>query len=70
MSFSTELKEEIEKAVLEGNIIRLSGGEPCCDYVACFEIAKYVKENVQKGDIVFTMGAGDVTDIGCMLTEN
>lgn len=34
------------------------------------EIAKYVKENVQKGDIVFTMGAGDVTDIGCMLTEN
>ena len=39
-----DLKEEIEKAVLEGNIIRLSGGEPCCDYVACFEIAKYVKE--------------------------
>ncbi len=39
-----EIKQEIEKAVLEGNIIRLSGGEPCCDYTACFEIAKYVKE--------------------------
>lgn len=33
------------------------------------EIAEYVKKNVQKGDIVFTMGAGDVTNIGGMLTE-
>ena len=28
------------------------------------DIAKYVKENAQEGDIVFTMGAGDVTEIG------
>ena len=32
-------------------------------------IVKYIKENAQDGDIVFTMGAGDVTDIGPELTE-
>ncbi len=34
------------------------------------DIAKYVKEIAADGDIVFTMGAGDVTSIGAMLTEN
>ena len=33
------------------------------------EIADYVKKNVSEGDIVFTMGAGDVTNIGNMLIE-
>ncbi len=31
------------------------------------EIADYVKAHAEKGDIIFTMGAGDVTDIGKML---
>lgn len=31
------------------------------------EIAEYVKATAEKDDIVFTMGAGDVTDIGPML---
>ena len=33
------------------------------------KIAEYVKANVKEGDIVFTMGAGDVTNIGPMITE-
>lgn len=33
------------------------------------EIAEYIKETAQKGDIIFTMGAGDVTNIGPMITE-
>ena len=33
------------------------------------EIAEYVKSIAQEGDIIFTMGAGDVTDIGSMLCE-
>ncbi len=31
------------------------------------DIAKYIKETARKGDIIFTMGAGDVTDIGQMI---
>lgn len=33
------------------------------------DIAKYVKETAKDGDIVFTMGAGDVTDIGPKLVD-
>ena len=33
------------------------------------EIAKYIKENASEGDIVLTMGAGNVCDIGPMITE-
>lgn len=40
------------------------------EYIDAFEdIAAYLKENVQEGDIVFTMGAGDVVNIGGMITE-
>lgn len=39
-------------------------------YIDNFEdIAKYIRENAENGDIVFTMGAGDVTNIGNMITE-
>ena len=33
------------------------------------EIADYIKKNASENDIVFTMGAGDVTSIGPMITE-
>ena len=39
-------------------------------YIDKFEdIAEYLKENVKEGDIVFTMGAGDVTNIGPMIVK-
>ncbi len=39
-------------------------------YIDKFEdIAKYLKENVKEGDIVFTMGAGDVVNIDEMIVE-
>lgn len=39
-------------------------------YIESFEdIAYYLRNHVCEGDIVFTMGAGDVTEIGKMLTE-
>lgn len=33
------------------------------------DIEKYIKETASEGDIVFTMGAGDVTNIGSAITE-
>ena len=33
------------------------------------EIEEYIKKDAQDGDIVFTMGAGDVTNIGSAVTE-
>lgn len=33
------------------------------------QIAEYIKETAEPGDIIFTMGAGDVTNIGAMITE-
>ena len=33
------------------------------------DIVRYVREKAQKGDIIFTMGAGDVTEIGPMIIE-
>lgn len=39
-------------------------------YIDSFDdIVKYIKETAKEGDIVFTMGAGDVTEIGPMLTK-
>lgn len=39
-------------------------------YIDSFEeIADYIKKNASENDIVFTMGAGDVTSIGPMITE-
>ena len=39
-------------------------------YISDFdEIVKYVKENAKPSDIVLTLGAGTVTDIGPMLVE-
>lgn len=39
-------------------------------YIDSFEeIADYIKKNASENDIVFTMGAGDVTNIGPMITE-
>lgn len=37
-------------------------------YIKGFDnIVKYIKENARKGDIVFTMGAGTVTELGPMI---
>ncbi len=33
------------------------------------DIAEYIKSTAEKGDIIFTMGAGDVTNIGPMVVE-
>ena len=33
------------------------------------DIAKYIKETAKQNDIIFTMGAGDVTNIGPMIVE-
>ena len=42
-------------------------GKPC-EYISKFDdIVRYVKENVQENDIVLTLGAGNVTEIGPML---
>lgn len=39
-------------------------------YIDSFEdIAKYLSENVKEGDIVFTMGAGDVVDINKLIIK-
>lgn len=39
-------------------------------YIEDFDdIVKYIKQTAQKGDIVFTMGAGDVTEIGPKLAK-
>ena len=39
-------------------------------YIESFDdIAKYIKETACENEIIFTMGAGDVTEIGPMITE-
>lgn len=41
-----------------------------CKYISNFEdIVKYVKENAKPNDIILTLGAGDVTNIGPMILE-
>ena len=34
------------------------------------EIAKYIRDRVMPNDIVITLGAGTVTEIGPMIIEN
>lgn len=42
-----------------------------CKYISNFEdIVKYVKENAKPNDVILTLGAGDVTNIGPMILEN
>ena len=39
-------------------------------YISSFEeIVKYIKENAKQNDIVITLGAGTVTNIGPMLVD-
>ncbi len=41
-----------------------------CKYISNFEdIVKYVKENAKPNDVILTLGAGDVTNIGPMILE-
>ncbi len=41
-----------------------------CKYIPDFkDIVRYVKENAKPNDIILTLGAGDVTEIGSMLLE-
>lgn len=42
-----------------------------CKYISNFEdIVKYVKENAKPNDIILTLGAGNVTDIGPMILKS
>lgn len=51
---------------LAAEISQKQGMDVC--YIDKFEdIEKHLKEHVKQGDIVFTMGAGDVTEIGKMI---
>lgn len=48
----------------------LADAIPSAKYIADFdEIASYIKNVVQKGDIIITMGAGNVVDIGEMIKD-
>ena len=39
-------------------------------YIGPFEdIAKYIKENAKKNDIVLTIGAGTITNLGKMILK-
>lgn len=41
-----------------------------CKYIKDFkDIVKYIKENAKPNDIILTLGAGDITNIGPMLLE-
>ena len=49
----------------------LADAIPSAKYIADFdEIASYIKNVAQKGDIIITMGAGNVVDIGEMIKDN
>ena len=42
-----------------------------CEYISNFEdIVKFIKEHAKPNDIILTLGAGDVTNIGPMILEN
>ncbi len=48
----------------------LADAIPSAKYIASFdEIASYIKSVAQKGDIIITMGAGNVVDIGEMIKD-
>ena len=45
-------------------------GKKNCKYLSNFsEIAHYVQQNAKPNDLILTLGAGDVTDIGPMILE-
>jgi UDP-N-acetylmuramate--alanine ligase len=49
---------------------RITGNGQSARYLATFaEIVNYLKKNVQRGDLVVTMGAGNVNEIGKDLVE-
>lgn len=49
----------------------LAKAAPNCIYIKEFEdVVKYLIQNVKKGELVITMGAGTVTDISTMLYES
>jgi UDP-N-acetylmuramate--alanine ligase len=55
-----------EQAKNLGNTIKEKGIN--ASYIEDFsEIAEYIKKTASDGDIIFTMGAGNVTDIGKMV---
>lgn len=51
---------------------RLNSSRKCnCKYISSFDdIVKYIKENAKPNDIVLTLGAGNVTDIGPMILNS
>ena len=60
--FNISSKDLVDKIVQKGkNAIYIPDFESC---------VSYLKNNVQKDDIVLTLGAGSVTEIGPMLLDN
>lgn len=48
-----------------------SSRKASCEYIQDFkDIVKYIKEHAEPNDIILTLGAGNVTDIGPMILEN
>ncbi len=48
----------------------ITEGGKKCKFIGPFsDIADYLKENVTAGDIIFTMGAGTITELGKILVE-
>ncbi|MHC1719441.1 MAG: UDP-N-acetylmuramate--L-alanine ligase [Clostridiaceae bacterium] len=45
-------------------------GQNCRNLDSFEEIVKYLKENLKEGDVIFTIGAGDVYKVGEMLLES
>jgi UDP-N-acetylmuramate--alanine ligase len=45
-------------------------GQPCVYIQTFHHIADYLRKNVVQGDIVITMGAGDIYEVGEMLLNN
>ena len=57
---SSELAEEIKREYPEKRVYYMSSFE---------EIANYVKKNAEEGDLVITMGAGDIYKVGDLIME-
>jgi UDP-N-acetylmuramate--alanine ligase len=59
---------EVSSQILAYSINEVSNN---CTYMSKFnDIVKYLKENVQENDIVLTVGAGNITELGYMLIED
>ncbi len=57
---SEELAGEIKKEYPDKKVYYMSSFE---------EIANYVKKNAEEGDLVITMGAGDIYKVGDLIME-